>query len=164
MATEIMLTQSQITLVDEEDFEWLLQHSWCASRCHRNKFVAVRGVVRDGHHKTIYMHREILGLTPGDPRQANHINHDTLDNRRDNLVIITATANKRFQPSRGGSSSFVGVTWDAPRHRWRAQIQIDGKVINLGRFTSESEAARARDEFVLANSTGHELNRAGSGY
>lgn len=170
MATEIPLTRGLITIVDDADAAWLGLHKWSSSKCHRNKSVAMRRV----GGRTVYMHREILGLTHGDGMEADHLNHDTLDNQRTNLLAVSPLANKRRQPSRGGSSSYIGVTFDTDRNRWRAQIQIDGRGINLGRFHSEIEAAAARDAYVLKNNTGHGLNgkfvthightRSGTGY
>lgn len=154
MATEIPLTQGLVAVVDDGDAGWLRQWLWSASRCHGRKFVAVR----NENGRPIYMHRELAGLGPGDGLEVDHVNHDTLDNRRSNLRVVTPTANKQYQPARGGSSSYVGVTWDAPRRRWRAQIQIAGRVINLGRFATEREAAAARDAWVVANGTAHKLN------
>lgn len=155
MATsEIPLTQGLVAKVDAADAEWLNQWKWSASACHRGRHVAVRR----GEGRTVYMHREILGLTPGDGLEADHLNHNILDNRRANLRVVTPAQNKEGQPSRGGSSRFVGVTWDGRRAKWRAQIQVDGKMLNLGRFPSEIDAARARDAFVVVNNTGHRLN------
>lgn len=160
MATEIPLTQGQVALVDDADAEWLNQWKWTASRCHRDKFVALRGERVGGKHRNRYMHREILGLSPGDGLEADHWNHDTLDNRRSNLRIVTPTENKVRVPSRGGSSRFVGVTYDKARNRWRAQIQVEGTVRNLGRYATEMEAAAARDAYVREHNTGHSLNLA----
>lgn len=161
MATEIKLSAGQVSLVDDDDAAILNQWKWSASRCHRDKFMAMRVErLADGSRQTVYMHRQLLGLQHGDALEADHRNHDTLDNRRDNLRVLTPQMNKRWQPSRGGSSGFVGVTWEAGRNRWRAQIQIDGRVINLGRFRTEVEAAAARDAYVAANETGHERNAA----
>jgi hypothetical protein len=42
-------------------------------------------------------------------------------------------------------SKFFGVTWNKARHQWVARINSDGKVIHLGYFQSEIEAARAVD-------------------
>jgi hypothetical protein len=159
---EIVLTQGQVALVDDDDYEWINGYKWTAMRAHRGrKFVAARSVqIEAGKQRLVYMSRQILGLNYGDSGEADHWNHDTLDNRRENLRLVSSALNKRNQPSRGGSSRFVGVTWDGQRGRWRAQIQIDGRVINLGRFASEEEAAEARDYYVMANSTGHALNLA----
>lgn len=159
MATEIALTQGQVALVDEDDGPWVEQFKWSAALVQRDKFVAVRqGEVGPGLRRNIYLSRALLGLGYGDPLQADHRNHDTLDNRRSNLRVVTPASNKENQPSRGGSSRFVGVTWDRDRGLWRAQIQWRGRVVNLGRFVREMEAAEARDLFVVEHGTAHALN------
>ena len=157
----IPLSQGLVAIVSRQDYAELSRHKWTASRAHGRKFVAMRTAVVRGRRRTVYMHRQILGLDHGDPREADHRNHDTLDNRRRNLRIVSAAANKLHQPSRGGSSRFVGVTWDKPRKKWRAQVQLNGKVQNLGRYASEVEAAAARDAWVRANRTGHTVNVVG---
>lgn len=40
-------------------------------------------------------------------------------------------------------SQYVGVSWFRPGHKWRSQIQHEGKMINVGYFDKEIEAARA---------------------
>lgn len=160
MAIEIPLSSDQVALVDDADVAFLARWKWSASRCHRNKFVAMRTQRVDGRSKTIYMARELLGLKHGDIRQADHLNHDTLDNRRSNLRIVTSIENKRRQPSRGGTSAYLGVTQVASTGRWRAQIMVDQKGHNLGDYDTELEAALVRDNYVLTNRTGHGLNFA----
>ena len=162
---KINLTKGKVALVDADDFAELTRWKWSASKSHNEKYVAVRGGVdATGTVTTLTMHRQIMGLVRGDGMEVDHINHDTLDNRRSNLRVVTPTQNKRWQPSRAGSSSeYVGVSWDSARYKWRAQIQVDGKVLNLGRFSTEYEAALARDFYVVMNKTGHEMNVVGSG-
>ncbi len=46
-------------------------------------------------------------------------------------------------------SKFKGVTWDAEAQKWRAIIQRDGKVVRLGRFKTELEAAMAYNEYAI---------------
>lgn len=41
------------------------------------------------------------------------------------------------------TSGYQGVTWDTSKKRWKAQISVSGKVVNLGRFKHKDEAARA---------------------
>lgn len=161
MATKkILLTQDKFALVDACDYTWLSEFKWTAARTVRGRFYAVRaGSLRgDRPRERILMAREILGLRKGNPLQADHLNFDTLDNRRKNLRAVTSIANKRRVPSRGGSSRYVGVTWDSQRQLWRAQIQVDGVMKNLGRYCSERAAAQARDSFVRERQTGSLLN------
>jgi hypothetical protein len=90
------------------------------------------------------MHREILGLKYGDPRQCDHRNHNGLDNQRDNLRICTCAQNQYNQvPQRNRSSAFKGVDWRRDCNKWRAKIQINCRRIHLGNFESEIEAAYA---------------------
>jgi hypothetical protein len=90
------------------------------------------------------MHREIMGLSAGDPRKVDHINHDRLDNRRSNLRIVSKSQDVQNTPKRKGCSSrFKGVCCDQRRGKWVASIQIDGRSRHLGRFEIEEDAARA---------------------
>ena len=77
----ITLTQGKVALVDDEDFEELCKHKWCANRRAGMYYVLRRVTLPTGKQISILMHRQILGLT--DPKIfTDHINHDPLDNRR----------------------------------------------------------------------------------
>lgn len=60
-------------------------------------------------------------------------------------------------------SKYTGVAWDQYRNtngnmrngRWRARIMVDGKLINLGRFEDEIDAAKAYDAAVIENGLEH---------
>lgn len=90
------------------------------------------------------MHCLILGI-----QGVDHINGDTLDNRRHNLRSATASQNAMNRKKRSGSyySKFIGVT----RHqgKWTGSVTKDGKSHNAGRFDNEEECARARDKLAL---------------
>jgi group I intron endonuclease len=45
----------------------------------------------------------------------------------------------------GSSSIYCGVVWDKSKRKWTARMKNRGKMINLGRFDNEIDAARARD-------------------
>ena len=93
------------------------------------------------------MHRDILGLEPGDKRQGDHRNHNGLDNRRDNLRICTHAQNQHNQnPQLNCSSMYKGVYWNKHNFRWQAQIKVNGQNKHLGVFISEIDAARAYDK------------------
>jgi hypothetical protein len=139
---EIPLTQGQVALVDAADYDALAQHKWCAlwdsdTRSYR----AARGTRIDGANRTIYMHREILGLKHGDPQRGDHVEASkTLDNRRLNLRIATHAENTRNQRKhRDNRSGYKGVTFKSV-NRYQARIRVNGKCISLG-YRKTAEAA-----------------------
>ena len=89
------------------------------------------------------LQRVVLGLKPGDKRKVDHIDGNTLDNRRANLRIVTDAENAQNQGSRGGSSRYRGVTWDRSRGRWMASHMLNGRRTTIGRYATEDEAGRA---------------------
>lgn len=122
-------------LVDAEDFEWLGQWRW---RLHSDGYV-YRNYRLGGKQFTVRMHRLILGLAHGDPREGDHINRDRLDNRRANLRVATAAQQRQNESPRGGASRYRGVSWC--QGRWQAVVNLDGQRHYLGRFATEEEAA-----------------------
>ena len=145
---KIKLTQGQFALVDDQDFDWLNQWSWQA-RFSRdtNSFYVLRGEYierKNGKRiqQTILMHRAILEMPTGE--FVDHINHDTLDNRHENLRLVTATQNnqnKRMQ--KNNTSGYKGVSWNKERRKWSAYIRTNGSIKFLGYFAVLREAAHA---------------------
>jgi hypothetical protein len=98
--------------------------------------------------KKYKLHRYIMKCF--DP--AKHVDHintyviNTLDNRRQNLRIVTPRQNAMNQRKRKGTSSkYIGVCWDKINEKWRASIKI-GVTQHLGSFDDEIEAGKARDK------------------
>lgn len=76
---------------------------------------------------------------------VDHINLNGLDNRRENLRLVTPSQNAANSPGQRGSSKYRGVHWDGGRRQWIASVAPDGKQEVLGSFYTEEEAARAYD-------------------
>ena len=78
---------------------------------------------------------------------VDHINNDSLDNRRANLRLATAVQNacNRKKISSETSSKHIGIYFEKRTGRWTAKIRANGKRLWLGRFTSEIDAAKAYD-------------------
>jgi hypothetical protein len=146
MAKQISLTQGKVALIDDVDFDRVKQFKWCASNEHGLCYAIRRIYSPDGKRLMQRMHRLILGLQLGDKRHCDHVNHDGLDNQRHNLRICTCSQNHQNTISKHGISQFKGVTWDKARRRWASQIKVNGKHLVLGRYKSETEAAKAYDE------------------
>jgi hypothetical protein len=148
---QIPLTQGQIALVDDDDYEWLCKWHWCArwSDCTQSYYALSNDRI-NGKRRTIYMHREILDLSPGDGWQADHRNGNTLDNRRANLRVASHKENGRNRRNqRNNTSGFKGVMWHKSTERWRAQIYVDKQRIHIGTYLSPLDAARAYNEAAL---------------
>lgn len=139
---EVLLTQGQVALVDEADAVSITAHKWFAHRRRNGNFYAMRNVREPGgKHTTVYMHKVLTGYS-----QTDHKNGNGLDNRRANLRPATALENNCNSAARIGSSSqFKGVSWSKDSKAWAAQIRLAGKQTNLGRYSTEEEAARVYD-------------------
>ena len=70
---------------------------------------------------------------------CDHINNDPLDNRLENLQLISNRENSC--KDKKGTSKYRGVSLDGKK--WMVSIRINGKKKYLGRFTNEIEASNA---------------------
>lgn len=143
---QIQLTQGKVALVDDVDYERLNQHRWCAKKSGATWY-AVRMVGKDGKQMTLYMHREILGLTAN--IETDHKDGDGLNNQRHNLRLATTAQNQRNQKKQKGTSQYKGVYWYQGKTKWCAQIWIAKKRVSLGIFLSEIDAAKAYDNAAI---------------
>ena len=136
----------KFVLVDDTDYDWLNQFMWRVSNYGYAQVDIGMSFLCDipVPDTTTLMSRLILGLEVGDKQEADHINHNILDNRRNNLRIATRAQNQYNQSIRDeGTSKFKGVYWDKQNKKWHAHISINNKTKSLGRFDSERTAALA---------------------
>lgn len=142
----IPLSKGYMALVDDEDFDDLARFTWNALTRKSDDLVYATSRLGRVGVVPLYMHRYLLQVD-GRSVYVDHINGDGLDNRRCNLRIATNSqnqANNRPQ-SRPMASRFKGVSWHGRDRLWRASIKVNQKVIGLGYFKVEEDAARAYD-------------------
>jgi hypothetical protein len=72
---------------------------------------------------------------------VDHIDNNPLNNKLDNLQLITQRHNT--SKDRKGSSKYTGVTWYKKSSKWISRIRIKGRVKHLGYFKNELEAKEA---------------------
>ena len=141
--TSTPLTKGYSTIIDEEDLELISQKSWHALLT-KTGARANTNVKREDGYINVDLGRFLLGLKPGDKREVDHINRNTLDNRRCNLRIVTKAQNaKNKSISRDNTSGYNGAQWHKTDRKWRARIGTDGKQIFLGNFDTREDAAHA---------------------
>lgn len=139
MTREIPLTQGKVALVDDEDYERVQQYRWHMTL--GSRYVTTTYIINK-ERTTLLLHRFILAAPDG--MQVDHINHDTLDNRRSNIRLVTTAENQHNQRPKPGR--FLGVRRRQDTGRWRAEIRVNKKKISLGCFASATEAAHVYDE------------------
>lgn len=136
----IPLTRGLIAIVDPAMVSDLEQHNWYAGKGGNRLggYYAYRRV--KGSVGRVAMHRYVFGMTDSS-LVVDHINHNTLDNRRSNLRQATAAQNSQNVPMRSSNSTgYKGVSWDKTNHTYLVHIRHNGKQIHLGRRKSLEEA------------------------
>lgn len=154
----MLLPSGERVLIDREDAV-LANLRWHRVPGRRTDYAA-----RSDGGVRVYLHREILGLVRGDPRQGDHINGNGLDNRRANLRIVTAAEQRQNTTARRDKKGcpYRGVFLNKRTGRWYGQAQVAGKKHSTPHFTSAEEAhsavtaLRAR-VMPMATAPGHTL-------
>lgn len=140
----IVLSKGYVSIVDDEDFDRLSQYKWNAEVKSRTGSVYASRAI--GHGNNWYMHWDILPPKPG--HLTDHINRDTLDNRRCNLRNATRSQNGANTKT-SAASGFRGVYITRNRSSYYAQISKLGIKKHLGHFSTPELAAQAYDKAAL---------------
>ena len=97
---QIALSRNQCAVVDKDDLPLVSPYRWQANPNEMGGYYAASQI----GGKTVYMHRLIAGTPDG--LVTDHRNHDTLDNRRANLRVVTQSVNML---NRKGANSNSGT-------------------------------------------------------
>ncbi|MGB0854889.1 MAG: HNH endonuclease [Pikeienuella sp.] len=134
----IKLTRGFEAMVDDEDFMRVNAFCWTAQICPKSPHL-VYGQRYAGKKKT-YLHRFILGAPKG--VDVDHLNGNTLDNRKENLRLCSRSENLANSHRAQGVSGYRGVSRTKNKKKWRVQI----KNKSFGVFDTKEQAAHAYDE------------------
>lgn len=126
-------------MVDDEDYEYLMQRKWQVSKKNGERVLYAARANIKGRGRML-MHREIMKII--NPKiHCDHIDGDGLNNQKSNLRLVTNSQNQANNITTTGTSIFKGVSFHKKDKKWRAQIQKDGIKYHLGSFNTEVEAA-----------------------
>ena len=143
---KIPLTRGKFAIVDPEDYPRLAKYKWHLAKSPYGSYaVRWKRIKAKNTRKRIWMHREIIHVPAN--LLCDHINRDSLDNRKANLRPATVSQNlcNRSKTKSKTRSKYKGLEWDRIQRKWKARIQVNNKKIYLGSFTSETAAAKAYD-------------------
>lgn len=138
---EIKLTQGQVAIVDNDMFDMLNQHKWCAAK-YGNRFYAVRCITVNKKEINERMHRIVLDAPNG--VHIDHKNGDSLDNRKSNLRFATHQQNASNRHCIKSKTGVKGVSLTInPLKPFGAFIRCKGKNMYLGYFAVLADADEA---------------------
>lgn len=151
----IKLTKNQFAKVSDADFDYLNRWKWLARwNPITNSFYVFRvehPLQASGKRKqeVTFMHRVITNAPKG--LDVDHIDHDTLNNQRENLRSVTHQVNLRNRKG-AQSNNVLGILGVQPHGRgFRAHIKISGKHTCLKTRKTIEEAIIDRKEAVRLN-------------
>lgn len=127
-------------LIDKEDYERVvLAGPWCVGMS--GKIMYVVKTKRKGHADS-RLHRFILELEEKNGKHVNHINGNGLDNRKENLEVVTNQQNiqARTRVNRNNSSGCPGVYLKGGK--WEAKVKLDYVSHYGGIFPDKKEACK----------------------
>ena len=125
-------------LCDPDDWNRLKQYCWFLAR---NGYATTN--VPDGDMIKPTFHANIIDCD--DSHLRDHINRNRLDNRKENLRVVSHETNTRNTGlSKNSTTGYKGVTVSRNRKKFIAQITVNYKNIYLGRFDTAEEAYEAR--------------------
>lgn len=131
--------------IDTADLERVSQQTWrIRQRDDVDKLSIITSVRTTKGSRNISLGKFIMNPPKGKlvyPRRY----FDGFDYRQENLIICTLQERQRMLPKKrkDTSSKYRGVSFAKKKKLWRAGITLDGRMINLGDFKTESEAAEA---------------------
>lgn len=126
-----------LAIVDPID-DWVMAFRWHLTA----DGYAARNVGHGRGNRTILrMHRELLGLQPGDAIEVDHVNGNPLDNRRQNLRTATRGQNMQNVKARSNTTSrHRGVDFHRASGLWRARVSLPEQTL-CKYFRAEEDAA-----------------------
>lgn len=141
---KIALTQGQFALVDDEDYDYLMQWKWYAHRGEKkHTYYALRMDYKNGKktirmHNVIFLKHGINGYTVLD-----HIDRDGLNNQKDNLRISSRSENCFNRRNWGALPKGVRLHKSVYKKKngeikeyvkYQSRISVNGESIFLGNF------------------------------
>lgn len=143
------------TIIDLDDLERVLDFpfTWSAKYDPDLDQYYAESTIHKKHNgkrwaTSMKLHKFIMDVE--DSNVVDHINHDTLDNTKGNLRVISHSNNSMNRKSRNSNnkSGYRNVSWSNRENKWIVQLQVNKRNTVLGRFPKDKllDAAKFAEE------------------
>lgn len=141
----VPLTKGFYAVIDPQDAERVLAHSWCVAERDNRLYGQSRVIVPgQSSRQLVYLHRFILDAP--DDVLVDHEDREGLNCRRSNLRFASHADNTQNQAIRSDNrSGYRGVSWSRTEQCWTVSIAANNHRKYIGRFADLVEAAKAYD-------------------
>jgi hypothetical protein len=133
------------TIISTSDLERAMEYpnTWYPQwRPHTKSFIGIGNQQKDDVIKRFKLHRWLINAPEG--MVVDHINRNTLDNRRENLRVISNAQNQQNRVAQRNSKSGIrGVCWNNTHKKWQAYYKLNMKFNYVGLYEDIKEAEQA---------------------
>lgn len=150
---EIIIEKDNTNLkikIDKEDIDKVKQYRWCARYDKTINGYYVEAWERGENRKRLKLHRYITNC-PKD-MVVDHINRDTLDNRKQNLKVCTQQENAKNKGMYKNNKLGLKYIYLNKKGQYIVSKRINGKIFRIGSRKNLQEAIAIRDEFLKKES------------
>lgn len=125
--------------IDKEDYHKIKDSKWVENKAGY--------LVARKNNKVYRLSRVLMGMSSGDKNVVDHIDGNTLNNKKDNLRIVSQSQNcKNTSHSKKSKTKYPGISI-LPTGKYKARITVNRKRIHIGHFDNLEEAISARKEY-----------------
>ena len=143
----------KVVIIDADDIDKCKEYNWYASRCTKEKYgFYIRGR-KVGSKSLIGLHRLIMNFPP---LNVDHINHNSLDNRKCNLRLANSSENGQNKikcQSNNKTSGIKNIHWNKEKSKWQVKITLNKITTHIGYYKdlekAKEQAIKARKEYHL---------------
>lgn len=142
----LILTNGNHAIIDDEDYDRLVGFTWTQ---HPNGTIdtSILKPNRLSYQSNRHTYPSLASMVMQRPGvKFDHKDRNKLNNQKSNLREATVSQNNMNRPGWSSCSKFKGVDFMKRKHKWRARIQVDGKLEYIGLFELELDAAKAYDD------------------
>ena len=124
-----------IVLIDKEDYDLVKEYCWNERK---DGYIASR---KDGKHLSLSI---FIMNFPSDGYDVDHINRNKLDNRKENLRIVTQHESVLNRGLYSTNKTGIEGVQETKYHTWLASLQYSGKKVLGKTYKNKDDAIKAR--------------------